>query len=86
MKILTSKKIKTKNQALQLLDNLCIVIKESMYFSNDFENDFYRLALQQMVYMQNSINHSEDFFNHFFKNKTKEEIIDWIEEESKRWG
>ena len=57
-----------------------------MYFSNKTENDFYNLALQQMVYMKNSINHSEDFFNMFFKNKTKEEIMDWIDEESKKWS
>lgn len=57
-----------------------------MYFSNKTENDFYNLALQQMVYMKNSINHSEDFFNMFFKDKTKEEIMDWIDEESKKWS
>lgn len=83
---MTSKKIKTKAQALQLLDDLCNTVVESIHFSNGFEHKFYELAVQQMTYMKNSINHSEDFFNHFFKDKTEQEIMSWIEKESEKWS
>lgn len=35
--------------------------------------------------MKNSINHSDDFFDTFFKNKTKEEIKEWINKEAEEW-
>lgn len=82
---MSSKKIKTKNQALQLLNELCTNVSESAQSLN-IEFIFCSIAINQMSLMKNSINNSEDFFNTFFKDKTREEIVNWINEESKNWS
>ena len=79
------KKIKTKEQARLLLNNLFEQIEESKFFAPPKDFDFLQLAQNNLIAMRNSINHSEDFFESFFKDKSEEEIKEWIESESEKW-
>lgn len=85
MKLSSKKKIKTKNQAIQLLNNLIEKIEEEGFFVAPKDIRFLQITQNNLIAMRNSINHSEDFFESFFKDKTKEEIIEWIEDESEKW-
>lgn len=82
---LTSKKIRTKNQAIQLLNDLFNQLEETKPFVGTKDLAFFQLAQNNLIAMRNSINHSEDFFETFFKNKTKKEIQEWVEDEAKKW-
>lgn len=77
--------MKTKNEAIQVLQELQESLNEIGFLSNNIEKSFVNLSLYKMATMKNSINHSNDFYNNFFFNKTKEEIKQWINEESKKW-
>lgn len=78
-------KIKTKEQALNLLDQLSLQLNETMYFLNRQEILFFQFAQKQLQLIKNSINHSDDFFSEYFKNKNRNEIIKWIEKEAQKW-
>lgn len=78
-------KIKDKTQALNLLDQFILQVNEILYFSNEVEKKFFIIARNNLIMMKNSINHSEDFFNSFFKNKTEKEVKKWIEKEAEKW-
>lgn len=78
-------KIKTKEQALNSLDQLSLQLNETMYFLNRQEILFFQFAQKQLQLMKNSINHSDDFFSQYFENKNQDEIIEWIEKEAQKW-
>ena len=78
-------KIKTKEHALNLLNQLSLQLNETMYFLNRQEILFFQFAQKQLQLMQNSINHSDDFFSQYFKNKNQDEITEWIEKEAQKW-
>ena len=78
-------KIKTKEQALNSLDQLSLQLDETMYFLNRQEILFFQFAQKQLQLMKNSINHSDDFFSQYFENKNQDEIIEWIEKEAQKW-
>lgn len=78
-------KIKTKEQALNLLDQLSLRLNETMYFLNRQEILFFQFVQKQLQLMKNSINHSDDFFSQYFENKNQDEIIEWIEKEARKW-
>lgn len=82
---MSSKEIKSKQEALALLDQLSFQIEETRLFLSRYEIEFFVFAQKQIHSMKNSINHSNDFFSKYFEKKTKEEIIDWIEKESRKW-
>ena len=83
---MSSQKIKTKSQAIKLLDDLLNTLNEVYNFSPVRELYLLEEAHRQFTYMKNSINHSDDFFNTFFKDKTRDEIVEWVDNESKKWG
>ena len=80
-----SKKIKTKNQALDFLDQLILKLNEEMFFLSQSEIDFFVLAKKKIKMMKNSINHSDHFFDEYFLNKKESEIIRWVEKEAQKW-
>lgn len=82
---MNSKKVKTKNEAIQILQELQEFLNEIDFFSSNIERSFVNLSRYKIATIKNSINHSDDFYNDFFFNKTKEEIKQWINEESKKW-
>ena len=61
------------------------MIEESKFFATKKDFDFLILSQNNLTAMKNSINHSDDFFEHFFKDKKEEEIKEWIEKESEGW-
>lgn len=71
--------------AHRLLFGLSRNLEELFPLSNDFEKQFYHLTIIKLAAMRNSIDGDDKFFNLYFKDKTKEEIIQWIEKESKKW-
>ena len=79
------KKIKTKNDAIKLLQEFLDYCNECMMMSNFVERDRFSYAQTQIARMMNSINNSEDFFDNYFKNKTRKQIMKWIEKEEKKW-
>jgi len=79
------KTIQTKEQAHELLFKLSERIKETMIFLNDFDKNFYQLSFHQLQSMRRTIDHNEEFFDTFFKNQTEQQIIEWINKESKKW-
>lgn len=54
-------------------------------FCNQFERPFYELCYNQILAMRRTIDHQDDFFNLYFKDKSPAEVMKWIEEESKKW-
>lgn len=82
---LTQTKIETKEQALNLLDQLSLQLNETMYFLSRQEIPFFQFAQKQLQLMKNSINHSDDFFTQYFEGKNRDEIIKWIEKEAQKW-
>jgi hypothetical protein len=56
-----------------------------MIFLNDFDKNFYQLSFHQLQSMRRTIDHNEEFFDTFFKNQTEQQIIEWINKESKKW-
>lgn len=56
-----------------------------MILLNDFDKSFFIIVQKNLTMMKNSIEHSDDFFNTFFKNKSREEIKEWIEKEAEKW-
>lgn len=86
MKRLSSKKIKTKIQAQKLLDELIEYLNLLINFSTKREINFLSFAIRQLYAMKNSIDRSDNqFFDSFFLDKTKDEVIEWIESEAKKW-
>lgn len=77
--------MKTKNDAIQILQELQESLNEIDFFCSNIERSFINLSRYKMATIKNSINHSDDFYNTFFFGKTKEEIKQWINEESKKW-
>lgn len=71
--------------AQNLLFNLKERIQEIIPLLNDFEKEFYLLAIKQLLAMQRTIIHDKKFFETYFLNKTYEEVYDWIDKESKKW-
>lgn len=67
------------------MNNLFEQIEESKFFVAPKDFGFLQLTQNNLIAMRNSINHSEDFFESFFKDKTEEEIKEWIESESEKW-
>lgn len=67
------------------MDSLIKQLNETLYFLNDLEKEFFILGQNNLTMMKNSINHSDDFFDTFFKDKTKEEIEEWINKEAEGW-
>ena len=67
------------------MDSLIKQLNETLFFLNDFEKEFFILCQNNLIMMKNSINHSDDFFDTFFKDKTKEEIKEWINKEVEEW-
>lgn len=67
------------------MDSLIKQLSETLFFLNDFEKEFFILGQNNLTMMKNSINHSDDFFDTFFKDKTKEEIKEWINKEVEEW-
>ena len=67
------------------MDNLIKQLNETLFFLNDLEKEFFLLGQNNLIMMKNSINHSDDFFDTFFKDKTKEEIKEWINKEAEEW-
>ena len=82
---MTQTKIETKEQALNLLDQLSLQLNETMYFLSRQEIPFFQFAQKQLQLMKNSINHSDDFFTQYFEEKNRDEIIKWIEKEAQKW-
>lgn len=82
---MTSDKIKTRDQAMQLLNQLYHTLDEALWFANHFELDDIQIAKHNLLLMQNSVERSEGFFEAYFENKDPQEILDWIEEEAKKW-
>ena len=60
-------------------------MNETIFFLNDKDKSFFITAHNNLIMMQNSINHSDDFFNSFFKDKTENEIKAWIDKEATKW-
>jgi len=79
------KKIKTKNDAIKLLQEFLDYCNECMMMGNFIEQRYFSYVQMQIARMINSINNSEDFFNNYFKNKTRKQIMEWIEKEAKKW-
>ena len=79
------KKIKPKEDALLFLDNLIINCQEIIFFQPSYKKQRYVFAMDQLIAMKNSINHSQDFFEGYFKDKSGEQILQWIEKEAKKW-
>lgn len=77
--------MKTKNDAIQVLQELQESLSEIDFFSSNIEKSFINLSQYKIATMKNSIKHSDDFYNDFFFDKTKEEIKQWVNEESKKW-
>ena len=71
--------------AQKLLFDLGQRIQETLPFLNDLEKPFYILAIQQIEAMRRTIDHNDEFFEIYFKNKTHKEIMDWIDKESEKW-
>lgn len=67
------------------MDNLIKQLNETLFFLNDLEKEFFLLGQNNLIMMKNSINHSDDFFDTFFKDKTEEEIKEWINKEAEEW-
>lgn len=67
------------------MDSLIKQLNETLYFLNGLEKEFFILCQNNLIMMKNSINHSDDFFDTFFKDKTKEEIKEWINKEVEEW-
>lgn len=82
---MTSDTIKTRDQAIQLLNQLYHTLDEALCFANHFELDDIQIAKHNLLLMQNSVERSEGFFETYFENKDSQEILDWIEEEAKKW-
>lgn len=77
--------IKTKNQALDYLKELINVLEEQKMFASRNELSYLKICQQNLIRMSNSIRNSESFFDSFFKDKDKEEVKQWIENEAKEW-
>lgn len=71
--------------AQKLLFDLSQRIQETLFFLNDLEKPFHILAIQQIEAMRRTIDHNDEFFEIYFKNKTHKEIMDWINKESEKW-
>lgn len=71
--------------AHKLLIELSQNFQELMPLLNDFDKMFYQLAFQQLHAMRNTIDGNNEFFETYFKDKTREEIKEWINKESKKW-
>lgn len=82
---MTSKKIKTKEQAISLLNKLFEQIEETKFFVATKDLGFLQLTQNNLIAMRNSINHSDDFFESFFKDKSEKDVKEWIEQESEKW-
>lgn len=67
------------------MDNLIKQLNETLFFLNDLEKGFFILGQNNLTMMKNSINHSDDFFDTFFKDKTEEKIKEWINKEAEEW-
>ena len=67
------------------MDSLIKQLNETLFFLNDLEKGFFILGQNNLTMMKNSINHSDDFFDTIFKDKTKEEIKEWINKEVEEW-
>lgn len=67
------------------MDNLIKQLNETLFFLNDLEKEFFLLGQNNLIMMKNSINHSDDFFDTFFKDKTEEEVKEWINKEAEEW-
>lgn len=78
-------KIQNKDMAHKLLFDLTQRVQETIPFLNDLEKGFYVLSIQQMNAMRRTIDHNDEFFQTFFYNKTYQEVMQWIEDESKKW-
>ena len=81
----TQKKIKNKDMAQKLLFDLTERLHETIPFLGDMDKPFYLLAIQQLQAMMRTIMHNDEFFELYFYNKTHKEIIQWINNESKKW-
>ena len=60
-------------------------INNTLILMNDIEKRFFISSLQNMELIKRTIDKSDDFFNSFFYNKTREEIFSWIEDEALEW-
>ena len=82
---MSSQKIQTKKQAIDFLNELIIELEEVKFFLPQKDLYFTQMAQNNLTMMINSINHSEDFFNNIFQDKTKSDIKKWIDKESRKW-
>ena len=82
---MSSQKIQTKKQAIDFLNELIMELEEVKFFLPQKDLYFTQIAQNNLTMMINSINHSEDFFNNIFKDKTKSDIKKWIDKESRKW-
>ena len=60
-------------------------LEEVKFFLPQKDLYFTEIAQNNLTMMINSINHSEDFFNNIFQDKTKSDIKKWIDKESRKW-
>ena len=82
---MSSQKIQTKKQAIDFLNELIMELEEVKFFLPQKDLYFTQIAQNNLTMMINSINHSEDFFNNIFQDKTKSDIKKWIDKESRKW-
>lgn len=81
-----NQKIKTKSQAHEFLNDL-INYLDALIGLNEQQGQSLHFAQQQLYAMRNSVDrNSNEFFDNIFYDKTREEIIEWIESEAKKWN
>lgn len=82
-----TKKIKTKIQAIKLVDKLQFRIQETVFFSplTKRELKIFQYSFEQLDSLKNSIEYSDDFFDHIFKDKTEKQAQEWIERRCEEW-
>lgn len=67
------------------LENLINQLEEAKFFASLSDFNSFQVAQDNLKAMINSINHSDDFFNDIFKDKTQSKILKWIELEAMKW-
>ena len=71
--------------AHNLLFQLTEQLQETLPLLNDIDKKFYILSINQLNAMRKTITRKRDFFEKYFLNKTYSEVIEWIDNESKKW-